>query len=181
MGAWPESRHVLLIGEMGTGKTSVGQALAHRLDFDFLDGDATLEAAVGASSDQIAMESGVAALHERELESFQEMLATEQPSVIAPAASVIDSSKGRELMRGQRSVWLTASPQVLEERIADGGHRRVTTSEERASLLAGRELHYERIALGRVDTTDLDPEDAASRVEDLLDRFTRAPLSGGNA
>jgi shikimate kinase len=119
------------------------------------------------------MESGVAALHERELESFQEMLATEQPSVIAPAASVIDSSKGRQLMSGHTSIWLTASPRILEERLAHSAHRRVTTSEERASLLAKRKPHYERIALGCVDTTDLDPQDAATRVEELLDRFSR--------
>ena len=50
----PGQRHVVLVGEMGTGKTSVGMSLAARLDMGFMDSDVVLEGLVGSTGNRIA-------------------------------------------------------------------------------------------------------------------------------
>jgi shikimate kinase len=88
-------RHVILIGPMGVGKTTVGEHLADRLGRPFLDSDEVMEDRLGEWSSEIAAREGVEHLHALELEVFLAMISSPEPSVIASAASVVDSEAGR--------------------------------------------------------------------------------------
>lgn len=165
-------RHLVLVGEMATGKTSVGSSLAARLDMGFTDSDAVLEDLTGSTGHQISARSGVESLHDLELQSLAIMLAGSTPSVVAAAASVIDSAEGRRLLAPHLVVWLTASPDVIPSRLDDSVHRRTTTPGERSTLLERREGFYEAVADFRLDTTDMDPVEAAKRIASWLRKET---------
>jgi shikimate kinase len=160
----PGQRHVVLVGEMGTGKTSVGMSLAARLDMGFMDSDVVLEGLVGSTGNRIASQSGVEALHDLELRALTVMLDEPTPSVVAAAASVIDSAEGRRLLALNSVVWLTASPEVVTRRLGGPDHRRRTTAEERLALLERRVAFYESVADLRLDTDGIEPAEAADRI-----------------
>ncbi len=120
-----DPRHVVLLGEMGAGKTTVGRLLADRLGRPFLDGDVTLEALRGLTAAQIAETGGVAALHADEAMVLRYLLAKDRPSVIGPAASVLEDPASVVALEADdlAVVWLRGSPEVLAVRAATGSHR----------------------------------------------------------
>src|SRR3954454_3877952 len=66
---------IVLVGMMGSGKTSVGRAVAARLGWPLLDNDAQILAATGRPSPTIFREGGEDALHEAERQAFRDAVA----------------------------------------------------------------------------------------------------------
>lgn len=118
-------RHLVLVGMMGAGKTTVGRALAQRLGRELYDSDAMIEAREGRTVREIFATSGEAAFRTIESEVLATAVAAEEPSVIAAAGGVVLSAHNRELLRSStaRVVWLRADPTILVERVKSAGHR----------------------------------------------------------
>jgi shikimate kinase len=113
-----QSRHVVLVGAMGSGKTTIGRPLAAELDRPFLDNDRLLSATTGTTAAALEVRDGIAALHRAEEVVLLEALAAETPSVIAAAASTIESAVVRSALRERAwVVWLRADPATLAARL----------------------------------------------------------------
>jgi shikimate kinase len=147
------SLHVILIGPMGVGKTTVGVALARRLGWPFLDSDEVIEALRGTTGRDVVTSEGIEGLHRIELAVLERMVATPPCAVIASAESVVDSALGRDLLASQLAVRLTAPPEVLTERRLSGQHRRVVTAEEAAELARRRAGDLVACTIASVDTS----------------------------
>lgn len=163
-----DARHVVLIGTMGVGKTTIGRRLADRLGLQFTDSDEQLLEMVGMNAQRYAAEHGVSALHEAEVEALMQAL-SRPPSVIAAAASVADSPSAFATLAISRArvVVLEAPPEVTWERITGSRHRRDVTRAEMARLAARREGNLRDVrAVDVVDTS-------LSGVEQIVDRLTR--------
>lgn len=167
--------HLVIVGAMGAGKTSVGRVLADRLGLPFLDSDQILEAWAGETGGEIAARDGVGRLHVMELEVFLEACRSPDPVVISPAASVVDHEAGRDVMAANTTIWLTAPAEILAARIADGGHRRDISDEEREQLRARREPWFERLSRFSVDTGSKNPEEVVDTILGLLETVPEQP------
>ena len=110
--------HLVLIGMMGTGKTTVGKTLAARLHWAFWDNDEALRTATGQTAAEIQGLRGQAALHEIEDRLLCEALHTETRTVFAAAASVVLNPA---VLAGAFTVWLRASIGWEEQNIARSG------------------------------------------------------------
>ena len=75
--------HVVLIGLMGSGKTTVGRALADVLGRPFRDSDTDLLERTGHSARDLAARDGVEALHVLELEHLLDAVRGSTPAVIS--------------------------------------------------------------------------------------------------
>lgn len=146
------ARHVVIVGPMAVGKTTIGRALARALGRPFLDSDVELERRTGETAAEIAARDGVETLHTVEMETFLEMVGARTPAVVAPAASVVDADEGRKALRSHFTIWLDAPERVLADRRDTGSHRRETDALERAELERRRAPWWEEIAQVRVDT-----------------------------
>ena len=117
--------HIVLVGLMGSGKTTVGAGLAAALAVLHRDSDADIERETGMTGRQHAARDGIDALHA--LESRHLLDALEQPgtSVISTAASILDDPASRSALRDPRHlvVWLDASPAALAARMQPDDHR----------------------------------------------------------
>ena len=103
------TKHVVLLGLMGAGKTSVGRVVAERLGLELVDGDERLaDYTGGRTAADVAETEGIDALHAIEAEIALTALASGDPTVIGPAASVCESAVVRDHMVGHAVVWLTA-------------------------------------------------------------------------
>jgi shikimate kinase len=118
-------RHVVLVGLMGSGKTTVGRGLAAELGLPFSDSDAAIERERGSTVQELAEEIGVEEMHELEARHLLGALAAPEPSVIAAAASTIDDPACRAALAapGIRTIWLRASADVLARRFDRQRHR----------------------------------------------------------
>jgi len=165
-------RHVVLVGMMGVGKTTIGRALAARLGRPFVDSDAEVEARTGRTVRELFAADGEAAFRSLESSVLRDALARPEPTVVAAAGGSVLDARNRELMRTAGTVvWLRASPQRLVERVAGGAHRPLLEQDPAGTLVrlaAEREPLYRRVADVVVDVDDL-PVDAV--VEHLVDRL----------
>ncbi|MEO6126323.1 MAG: shikimate kinase [Ilumatobacteraceae bacterium] len=142
------SRHLVLVGMMGSGKTTVGRALAQRLGRELYDSDAMIEAREGRTVREIFASDGEPAFRAIESEVLAEALDAEVPSVIAAAGGVVLSEDNRRLLRSSpaRVVWLRADPAILVERVKSAGHRPLL-DDDPAKVL--RQMYSERESLYR--------------------------------
>jgi len=138
---------------MGVGKTTLGRELASRLGRPFLDSDTELEMDHGTTGANIASSDGVDRLHALELEIFSDMVGSEPPSVIAPAASVVDTQRGRSLLTRTLTIWLDAPDEVLAVRRGADDHRRDVGDDEATELERRRRPYWRDLAVTRVDTS----------------------------
>jgi shikimate kinase len=116
-------RHVVLVGLMGSGKSSIGVPLAERLGLPYVDNDDELERRTGRDAREIATAEGPDALHRAETVSFVETLARDQPAVMSAPASVVLDPDVRNRLRDQFVVWLDTDVDALARRLEKKDHR----------------------------------------------------------
>jgi shikimate kinase len=152
-----DPRHVVVVGSMAVGKSTVGRALAARLGRPFRDSDDDLEATRGLTGRALAGREGVEALHRWEAEHLLTALAETRPAVVAAAASVVDNPACLAALQEPFVVWLRAPAAVLAQRMADGApaddHRRpLGDSTAVAELEARRAGRFDAVADLTIDT-----------------------------
>ena len=110
-------RRVLLIGMMGSGKSTIGRALAARTGWPFLDNDALLERRTGRTARSLR-DAGVEALRDSESQALHEGLTVAPPAIIGVAAGIVLRDADIAALRGGGTVvWLRAAPVTLARRI----------------------------------------------------------------
>lgn len=117
--------HIVLVGLMGSGKTTVGAALAAALGVPHRDSDTDIERETGMTGRQHAARDGIDALHALEARHLMEALGQSGTSVISAAASIVDDADCRQALRhpAHLVVWLDASPAALAARLKPDDHR----------------------------------------------------------
>lgn len=163
------TRHLIIIGEMGAGKTTTGSGAADELGWEFRDSDDWIERLHGRTSGEIAATDGVERLHEIELVTLLDMLAAPEPTVVSPAASILDSPEGRAAIEPHIVVWLDAEPLVRANRIGGEDHRRESTVEALTSLAYGRNTSYRTVSDVRLDTGARDTAGTVAAVVSAAD------------
>jgi shikimate kinase len=94
------ARAIALVGFMGAGKTTVGQALAHRLGWRFIDLDRLIESREGRRIEQIFQESGESFFRRIEHELLRESLdsLSIEPTVFALGGGAFAENAHCELL-----------------------------------------------------------------------------------
>jgi shikimate kinase len=117
--------HVVLVGLMGSGKTTVGAALAATLGVPHRDSDPDMERETGLTARALAARDGIDALHALEARHLLDALVQPGRTVISAAASTLDDPACRSALRKPSLlvVWLRADPTVLAARLHDDDHR----------------------------------------------------------
>jgi len=165
---------VLLVGLMGSGKSTVGAALSARLGWPYLDNDVMLERTTGKSAEVIAAADGEAALRVAESRVLTFLLGMPSPMIGGIAGGVVLDTADREriALAGAHVVWLRASPKVIARRLGSGGGRPWLGSDPEAVLRklgAERNPFYEEIADQAIDVDALAPGLIAKLVVEQLE------------
>jgi shikimate kinase len=156
--------HIVMIGLMGSGKSTVGRVLAERLGVKFSDSDDYLQDVYGLSAREIAARDGADVLHEREAEHVLAGLSG-PPQVIAAAASTVEDPRVRDALRPVFTVWVDAPDDVLARRMRSGDHRPDFAP---AAMRARREPYFREVATLRLDVTTATPEESVKSVCEAL-------------
>jgi shikimate kinase len=159
---------LVLVGMMGSGKSTVGRQLASRLGWAFLDSDAMVEASTGSTVAELFESEGEVTFRAEESRVLAEALASGTPAVVSAAGGSVLSKANRGLLATQAIVvWLRAEPSTLATRVQPGGHRPLLGADHAVALAeldAVRRPLYEEVADVVVDVDDLDPPRVADRI-----------------
>ena len=110
--------HVVLVGLMGSGKSTVGRLLALQLDRPLVDNDAQVHALTGRTVAEISVEDGVDEMRRLESEALNAALAGTAPAVVTAAAGTILDPEVRRRLQEHFVVWLRADPSTAATRVA---------------------------------------------------------------
>jgi shikimate kinase len=162
-------RHVVLVGLMGAGKSTVGALVAARMARPFVDTDELVEVAAGKTVAEIFADAGEAAFRELERVAVDDACASPEPLVIAcGGGAVLDPANRRAISGAGVVVWLRASVARLAERVADAAARPLLAGRQPLETLERLQLlraeSYEAVADVILDTDALDAGAVAERV-----------------
>ncbi len=152
----PADVNLYLVGFMGTGKTTVGRAIAHKTGFTVLDSDQEIERAQGRTIADIFAQNGEPAFRALERDFIERGHAAER-TIVACGGGLVVQPGMLDLLRGKGVViCLHASLETILARTARHRNRpllEVENPEERIrTLYAAREPIYKRS--GTVILTD---------------------------
>lgn len=158
-------RNVVLIGFMGTGKSSVGRRVADSLGFIFVDTDQIVVELAGKPIPRIFAEDGEARFREWETEALRRCAARDR-QVIATGGGIVTQPRNLDLLRETGYVfWLKATPEAVLQRVARNRDRPLLQTDDPLAtireLLTARAEWYRACAEEEVNTTDLTQEETA--------------------
>jgi len=161
--------NVALIGFMGVGKTAVGEALAKKLNKEFVELDSLIEHKAGIPIPEIFQQDGEISFRELEIEVTKEV-AKGNNLVIACGGGVVLNKINIDRLRNESIiVYLTASPRTILKRVLNNGDKRPLLKTpnkalEIQGLLKFRKPFYERAADIKIDTSKLDINAVAEQI-----------------
>ena len=162
---------------MGSGKTTVAEALSLRLGLPVRDSDADMWRLWDRTGADIAERHGVPALHEIERGLLLGALADPTATIIAAAASTVDDEWCRAAMRRRAFVVVLAAPAaVLIERMTAGDHRRSVDPDDIAALADRRAGSFAAVADLELDAR-LPPAALAASIEAAVAEERPRPLT----
>jgi shikimate kinase len=167
------SPRLVLVGMMGSGKTTVGQSLSERTGWPYADNDELVRRTSGREPADIRAADGEEALHDLETRALVEALRLPPPSVIGAAAAVVlDEAAVAALRDAAQVVWLRARPETLRDRIGSGAGRReeATDTAWLARMAEARKELYGDIADLIIDVDDRTPAEVSDRIMTWLGR-----------
>ncbi len=159
---------IYLVGFMGSGKTTVGRALAHRLGWSFFDIDCEIERAERMTVSEIFEQRGEPEFRRLETEMIRRHVSwieRGRPAVVALGGGAFTFSENRELVESNGiTVWLDCSLETASRRVGKDAGRPLARDPERfRSLYESRRDAYSLADL-RIDHASDDPEAAVEAI-----------------
>ena len=167
-----QAHNIILIGPMGSGKTSTGTILAKEMGFDFVDTDEEVVERTGVSIAYIFDVEGESGFRQREHQALMKFLDKDN-MVIATGGGIITHDKSRVILQDQKKVvYLKTSIEKQIERATVSDKRPLLIDTDPASklqeLMLTREPLYEEISDIKIDTNERRPSEIALEIIDRL-------------
>lgn len=152
-------KHIVLIGFMGTGKSTVGTELAKQLAVSFFDTDIEIERKEGTGISGIFAAKGEKYFRQVETDVLTLSINNIMPSVIATGGGIVLSAKNRSLMEDHCLILLDADVEDIFERVKENKDRPLLNSEENLKqtikkMYDARQEIYNYVAKFRVNTSN---------------------------
>ena len=168
----PPLRHLVLVGLMGSGKSTVARRLSQRLHHAMVDLDAVVEAQAGCTIAELFARHGEGAFRDMESQVLAAQLASPEPSVIATGGGAVVREDNRRALAETdhvRVVWLDARPEDLARRVGASAATRPLLADDPRGVLERldreRRPLYREVANHRVDTAGRSLDEVADAVD----------------
>lgn len=160
-------RHIVLIGFMGTGKSTVGKLIAERLQWETVDTDDYVEGRYGMRIADMFRVRGERYFREREHEALMQLMQRERPLVVTTGGGIVlRADNVAQMTDNGWVVALTATRDVLVQRLKNDSTRPLLAGDVEAKVTAiwgERRTAYDFAHL-KVDTSHGSPEAIAAHI-----------------
>ena len=173
-GADPRASRVALIGLRGAGKSTLGQAVAARMDVPFVELNHAIEAESGLSIPEVFSLYGDAGYRRLEKRCIEAVIADHDRVVMAVGGGIVGEAGNYDLLLGGfHTVWLRASPEEHMARVRAQGDERPMAGKPRAmdelrGILEAREKLYAQ-ADARLSTSGKTVEESAASLAVVIE------------
>lgn len=163
---FPRQPNIVLVGLMGSGKTTVGRLVAQMVGFKFIDTDHLISDAAGRGIPEIFASEGEAGFRLRESAALRSLLG-KRGCVIATGGGIVTQPRNLPILRHLGYIaWLEADPERLARRTSQNTNRPLLAGEEDPKaklerLLTERKPLYKSVADLRIQTAELTPQETA--------------------
>jgi shikimate kinase len=164
--------NIILIGFMGSGKTSTGRILAKQLGYKFFDTDQIIEQKNGLTCAKIFAQRGEEFFRKQETVVLKELHGLDS-AVIATGGGIVLSAENRNLLKNLGViVYLKTEPAETLKRVADDPTRPLLPQENKLAeiqkMLDVRQPLYLAAAQCIIATQTGQPEKAAAEIRKIL-------------
>lgn len=161
--------NIILIGFMGSGKTSVGIKLSYQMKRTMIDTDKWIEQKQKMTVSEIFAASGEEAFRRMETECLKELIKTADRQIISVGGGLPMREENHGLLKELgRVVYLKVTPEAVYERLKNDTTRPLLQVEEPMerirTLLAGRAPVYEKCADVVVEVSDKSFEEIIEQI-----------------
>lgn len=163
---------VVLVGPPGSGKSTVGQALAAVLDLPFADTDSDIEAEVGIPISDLFIEHGEAHFRKLERSAIQRALAA-QRGVLALGGGAVQDPESRADLLAHNVVFLDVPLADAAHRVGFDTSRPLLLGNVRGQLKAlmdSRRPLYQEVATVTVNTGNRTPDVVTAEIVRVLEQ-----------
>ena len=171
------AKHVVLVGIMGAGKTSVGRILAKKLEVSFLDSDAEVELASGHKIADFFDLYGEKAFRDGEAKVIERLLANPSPHVISTGGGAYLHPKSRRRINEKSiSIWIRADLETLLKRVSRRNNRPLLNRGDHRDVLSrimADQYNLHQDAAITVDSDADSPRITVNRVMTLLCEYLK--------
>lgn len=158
---------VFLIGMMGVGKTTIGQLLAQRLNYEFLDTDMFIEQATGQSVSTIFAESGESIFRQLETATLSQV-SSRLRKVVATGGGIVVAPDNWSYLKHGVIVWLDLPVEQIQKRLSDDTTRPLLQQQDLGArlnqLLSERRSRYAQADIHILIQPDETPDQITERV-----------------
>ncbi|MDF2722907.1 MAG: shikimate kinase [Paenibacillus sp.] len=164
-------RNIVLVGFMGTGKSTVASLLAERLGYDKVDLDTAIEQAAGVSIPQLFAERGEPYFRQLETDTLKRQLEEGTSRIIATGGGAVLAEENRRLMLDNGVVVaLTADVQTIIERVQNDPNRPLLKGNAKQSVpeLLEKRKHAYDFAPIQIDTSNRTAEQIADLIAETM-------------
>jgi shikimate kinase len=170
----PLQQHIVFIGPMGAGKSTIGRLLSEQLEVVFLDLDKEIEDRSGATIPWIFDIEGEGGFREREMSVLQAIV-EEAPLVLATGGGCVLKSENREVLSAAGDVvYLSTSVEQQLIRTAKDKNRPLLQTDNPQQVLMNmaeiRNPLYEQIADITIDTNGKPPKYVVHEIIQFLQK-----------
>ncbi len=149
---------ICLIGFMGSGKTTIGRALAKALPYPWTDLDMYIEEACSETIANLFENRGEAYFRNLEVKYLKKILA-EEVGIISTGGGIVVTGENREILKNQDTFYLKYDYDTLYNRIAGDEKRPLASNyEEVKARYIQRQVLYEATARYTIDCEGKDVE-----------------------
>ena len=169
--------HLYLIGYRGSGKSTVGRALAKRLSRPHLDSDDLVESESGLTIKDIFATKGEAWFRDLEAKIISSITSTEFPTIVSLGGGAVLRESTQSILKATgKCIWLSASAEYLFQRIQSDSatqSRRPNLSQsggfaEIVDILSKRTPVYEKLSDLTVAVEDKTPDEICDEIADCV-------------
>ena len=168
-----KNRNIILIGYMGSGKSTVGRKAAKAVEYNFLDTDALIEKEEGMTISKLFEEKGEPYFREKETETIRKLLAEPKGNIIATGGGLPMKAGNAELLKELGTViYLKAETDTLLNRLSGDTARPLLQQgdlrEKIETMLAIRGPVYEQCADVVLQTDNMSFYEIICKIEQML-------------
>ena len=168
-----KNRNIILIGYMGSGKSTVGRKAAKAVEYNFLDTDVLIEKEEGMTISRLFEEKGEPYFREKETETIRKLIAEPKGNIIATGGGLPMKEGNAELLKELGTViYLKAETDTLMKRLSGDNARPLLKNgdlrEKIETMLAIRGPVYEACADLVLQTDNMSLYEIICQIEKLL-------------
>lgn len=168
------NKNIVLVGFMGTGKTTIGRRVAGKMGLDFYDTDEYIKRCENMNVNDIVKKKGVKYFEGAQRFAVQNICENENV-LIATGGSTLQDPKNKELLKENGIlVWLRAKPETIYENTKNSHNKRLEiygkNVEEIAEILKEKEKDYKECDI-IIDVDTNESRDIDVVVDSVVDKI----------